>query len=145
MCKHVVFENVAGGEGLAAGATCVGTLISMGALVLDACRIVGKASSAILAGEWSLSSVLTHVPFQLRSCAKAFLTNSKNNWMCMKIWNYLLINNLLALEILFAAMTTTVQLESHAPLNVIATLIANVYTTGSSATWIIGFDLRLWW
>lgn len=78
MCKHVVFENVAGGEGLAAGATCVGTLICMSALVLDACRIVGKASSAILAGEWSLSSVLTHVPFQLRSCAKAFLTDSKN-------------------------------------------------------------------
>lgn len=85
MCKHVVLENVAGGEGLAAGATCVGTLVSMGALVLDACRVVGKASSTILAGERSLSSVLTHVPFQLRSCAKAFLTDSKNNRMCMNV------------------------------------------------------------
>lgn len=106
----MVFENVAGGEGLATGATCIGTLIGMGAFVLDTSRVVGEASSTVLAGERSLSSVLTHVSLQLRRGAEAFLTDSESN---LKMRQSLksdrrLMRNLLALEILLAAMSTTV-------------------------------------
>lgn len=106
----MVFENVAGGEGLAAGATCIGTLIGMGAFVLHTSRVVGEASSTILAGEWSLSSVLTHVTLQFRRGTEAFLTDSESNLIMRQSLkaDRRLMRNLLALEILLAAMSTTV-------------------------------------
>lgn len=106
----MVFENVAGGEGLAAGATCIGTLIGMGAFVLHTSRVVGEASSTILAGERPLSSMLTHVTLQFRRGTEAFLTNSESNLRMRQSLkaDRRLMRNLLALEILLAAMSTTV-------------------------------------
>jgi len=63
MYQHVVLEDVAGGEGLAAGAADVGALVGVGALVLHPRGVVGEASSAILAGKRTLPSVLAHVAF----------------------------------------------------------------------------------
>lgn len=76
MCQHVVFKNVTRGESLAASATCIGSLIGMGAFMLHSSCIVREAAPTVLAGKGTFSGVFTHVAFEFRGCAKAFVTDS---------------------------------------------------------------------